>query len=130
MSYPNASCPKPSQCKDVANQEDLWDGLLNQHLQKLGSNKSSHLVAKYLEHGSFSETLRDLDKHARRCAVPSRILRLKPALEHLEIFTNAINNLVQTKSNPLGLIWGGISALLAVCFLFAVMTNISITCSD
>jgi hypothetical protein len=94
--------------------EDLWHDLLDQRWHRLKQRHLSRLWMKTIEYGSVEQTLRTLDDCARRCAVPNLVLALKPVFSHLEVFTNAINNIVQTKSNPFGFIWGTISAVLAV----------------
>jgi hypothetical protein len=93
---------------------DLWDEMLREHLRRLQRRNTTRLPLQSLEYKSFQATLESLDETARRAKVPEYIFRLRPALKHLDIFTSAINSLAQTKSNPLGFIWGSIQAVLAV----------------
>ena len=101
--------------------DDLWEDLLSKHLQRLKRRQSSRLSKKTLQYTTFHQTIQDLDQSARRRTVSEHLLRLRPTLQHLDIFTRAIDQMVQTKSDPLGFIWGSIQAVLAVSRNFAII---------
>jgi len=95
---------------------DEWESSLQKHLAKLNSKDRDQLSKRELDYHSLQQSVSSLAESSRRKTLPQYLFKLLPALEHLQIFTQGINSIVQVQSTPLGLIWGCVDMVIAVRF--------------
>jgi hypothetical protein len=91
-----------------------WDELVNQHLDKM-KKKDRELVSKEIENfNSIEGRVKSLACETSKRLLPNHLSRIKPIVEHIEIFMRGITTLAQAQSNPIALIVGCLDLLLSV----------------
>jgi len=92
-----------------------WDHVVQKHLSKIKSHKKYDLIAHNTTYESFRTSVETSTASFGRSKIVHILHRLGPAVEHLQVFSNAIGTSAQAQANPLCLIWGSLQVIVTVC---------------